>query len=158
MGRLSTRFSFCLYVSVCLICFFAVPQSVQAFQVGAGGFEINGTVFFTEGNRPAENVSVTLREAGGVQRGQAVTDTGGRFSFGIVNRGSYDIVINLTGYEPSSTAVSAENGGGRGSIIYLQRSADDHSAKKSSEQSGGAGSVSAHELSMPKKARELMFS
>jgi hypothetical protein len=158
MGRLSTRFSFCLYLFVCLLCSAAVPQSARAFQVGAGGFEVSGTVFFTESNRPAENVSVVLREAGGVQRGQVVTDTGGRFSFGIVNRGSYEVVINLTGYEPSSTAVSVENGGGRGSIIYLQRSADGHSAKKPSEQSGSAGSVSAHELSMPKKARELMYS
>jgi Flp pilus assembly protein TadD len=158
MGRLSTRFFFCLYLFVCLVCSVGVPRVARAFQVGAGGFEVTGTVFFTESNRPAENVSVVLRESGGVQRGHVVTDTGGRFSFGIVNRGSYDIVINLTGYEPSSTAVSVENGGGRGSIIYLQRSAGDQSAKKSSEQSGGAGSVSAHELSMPKKARELVFS
>jgi Flp pilus assembly protein TadD len=158
MGRLSTRFSCCVYLFVCLVCSVGVPRITRAFQVGARGFEINGTVFFRDSNQPAENVTVILRESAGAIRAQTVTDIGGRFTFGIVSRGSYEITVNASGYEPSITSVSAENGGGSGSIIYLQRSAGYQSVKKSSEQSGGAGSVSAHELSMPKKARELMFS
>ena len=158
MGRLSTRFSLRFCVCVYFVFFVGIPRIADAFQVGAGGFEVNGTVFFRDGNQPAENVTVVLREAGGAVRGQTVTDIGGRFSFGIVSRGSYDITVNASGCDPSITSVSAENGGGSGSIIYLQRSAATQSAKQASGQAGGPGSVSAHELSMPKKARDLMNS
>ncbi len=158
MGRLSTRFPMLLSCCVYLLSFTAVPRAAHAFQVGAVGFEVSGTVYFKENDRPAENVTVTLRETGGVQRAQAVTDIGGRFNFGNVNRGSYDVNATLTGYEPASTAVTVQNGSGRGAILYLQKNSSPQSGKESPGQSASQGSVSAHELSMPQKARDLMLS
>jgi tetratricopeptide (TPR) repeat protein len=158
MGRLSTRCSVLFSCCVYFLSSVAVPRSGRACQVSAAGFEVSGAVYYKENDRPAENVTVTLRETGGVLRAQAVTDVGGRFNFGSLNRGSYDVTATLTGYEPASTAVTVQNGSGRGAILYLERNPSPQSGKESPGQSANQGSVSAHELSMPQKARDLMLS
>ena len=158
MGRLSTRFLLCVSSCVYLLCSAAIPRRAQAFQAGTAGFEVSGTVYFKENDRPAENVTVVLREASGVQRSQVMTDVGGRFSFGNVNRGGYDVTATLAGYEPASTAVSVQNGGGRGAILYLEKISKSQTGKESQGSSATNGTVSVHELSMPQKARDLMLS
>ncbi len=87
-----------------------------------------------------------------------MTDVGGRFSFGNVNRGGYDVTATLAGYEPASTAVSVQNGGGRGAILYLEKISKSQTGKESQGSSATNGTVSVHELSMPQKARDLMLS
>jgi hypothetical protein len=57
----------------------------------------------------------------------------------------------MTGYEPYKTAVSVGGGENRGMTIYLKR-------LPTSQEAPGSSTVTAHELSMPKKARDLMYS
>jgi len=91
---------------------------------------------------------VTLRE-NGVMRSHVVTNESGRFDFDEVGRGSYEIMVSAQGYLPYSITVSPGEGDGRGLTIYLKR--------VPSRETPAGSAVSAHELSMPQKARELMY-
>ncbi|MGA8143827.1 MAG: carboxypeptidase regulatory-like domain-containing protein [Candidatus Acidiferrales bacterium] len=118
--------------------------------MGSDQYSISGRVFDEQTQQSASHVEVTLREPGGVMRAQVITNESGRFDFGSVSRGSYEIAASATGYEPSSTSVSVGGGATRGMTIYLKRTAN--------LQPASSSSISAHELSMPKKARDLMYS
>ena len=82
---------------------------------------------------------------------QMVTNESGRFDFGNIARGNYEIEAKVAGYEPNSTAIIVGRGESRGLTIYLKRS-------PAKQEATSGSSVSAHELSMPKKARDLMYS
>jgi tetratricopeptide (TPR) repeat protein len=150
MQWLSNRFlvSSCLYACVLT---FAVPRCVAAFQLGKDAFEINGRVYDEQTHGILSRVDVTLRGAGGVMQAQIVTNESGRFDFSNLARGNYEIEARLIGYEPYSTAVSVGEGGTWGMTIYLKRS-------PAKQEAPSGASVSAHELSMPQKARDLVYS
>jgi Flp pilus assembly protein TadD len=150
MQWLSNRF----YVSFCwcaCIVTFAVPRCASGFQFGKGQSGISGRVFDEQTHRTLTQVEITLRSAGGVMQAHLVTNESGRFDFDNVAHGSYEIEARVAGFEPSSTAINVGDGETRGMTIYLKRSATDHEPPSRSI-------VSAHELSMPKKARDLVYS
>ena len=149
MGRLSIRIPVCFCLCACITAL-AVPRSARALQTRSDLYGISGRVWDEQTQKPASHASLTLRGAGGVLLSQMTTDDSGRFDFGNVSRGNYELSATATGYEPYSTAVSVGAGATRGMTIYLKRVA--------SEPAASSASVSAHELAMPKKARDLMYS
>ena len=150
MQWLSNRFivSFCWCVCIVTL---AVPRCASGFQFGKELFGISGRAYDEQTQQILSRVEVTLRGASGVMQAQMVTNESGRFDFSNLARGNYQIEARMTGYEPYSTAVSVGAGENRGMTIYLKRSA-------ASQQAPSGSTVSAHELSMPKKARDLMYS
>ena len=113
---------------------------------------LSGNVYIAGGNRPAENVSVELHSSEGGMIAPQITDANGWFDFHGLERAVYAIVIHEPGFEPLSLNFDLFFNSSRGNAIYLvplEKNSDSHSQ---------AGHISAHELSMPEKARELMRS
>jgi Carboxypeptidase regulatory-like domain/Tetratricopeptide repeat len=138
-------FCWCAYILT-----FAVPRCASGFQFGKELHRISGRAYDEQTQQVLSRVEVTLRGPSGVMQAQMVTNESGRFEFDNLARGSYEIEARVTGYEPYNTAVSV-GGEGRGMTIYLKR-------LPTSQEAPSSPTVSAHELSMPKKARDLMHS
>ena len=150
MVRLSSRLSACFRVCVCLSAV-GVPLSATALQFGRERYDVSGRVCDDQTQQAVNHAEVMLREPGGTMVAQAVTTESGRFEFGQIGRGNYQIAVSAAGYQPLITEVNVGNGAARGTSIYLRR------ITASREAASGA-SVSVHELSMPQKARDLVNS
>jgi tetratricopeptide (TPR) repeat protein len=149
MGRLSVRFRVCFCACVCLTVL-VFPRCVSGLQMGIDVYGISGRVYDAQTEQSVRGVELTLREPGGAIRAQIQTGGSGHFEFGNVSRGDYEIVARATGYDLFSMSLTVGGGATRGMTIYLKRTA--------SEQARTPSSVSAHELSMPQRARDLMLS
>ena len=130
---------------------FAVPRYASGFQFGKEMHRISGRTYDEQTQQVLSGVEVTLRGASGMMQARMVTNESGRFDFDNLTRGSYKVEARMTGYEPYNTAVSVVGGESRGMTIYLKR-------VPKSQEAPSSSTVSAHELSMPKKARDLMYS
>ena len=150
MHRLSNRFYVLFCWCICILPF-AVPRYASGFQFGKELSGISGRAYDEKTQQILSRVEVTLRGAGGMMQAQVVTNESGRFNFGNLARGDYQIEARMNGYQPYSAAVSVGGGESQGMTIYLKR------VPPSQETSSGS-TVSAHELSMSKKARDLMYS
>ena len=125
-------------------------------QVAPESRVLNGNVYYAVGNKPAENVTVQLQSSEGNLIAPIQTDANGWFEFRGLARVEYVIAIYVDGYEPVMFQVDLLFTSSRGNVIYLKpRSAD---SDKDNQRRASASSVSAHELSMPPKARALMES
>ena len=150
MQWLSNRFLVPFCWCVCLL-MFAVPRCASGFQFGKEMFGISGRAYDEQTQQILSRVEVTLRGASGVMQAQVVTNESGRFDFSGLARGDYQLEARMNGYEPYSSAISVGGGETHGMTIYLKRSTPNQEAPN-------GATVSAHELSMPKKARDLMYS
>ena len=150
MQWLSNRFFVPFCWCVCLATF-AAPRCASAFQFGKEMFGVSGRAYDEQTQQILSGVEVTLRGASGVMQAQVVTNESGRFDFSGLARGNYQIEARMNGYEPYSSAISVGGGETRGMTIYLKRST-------ANQQAPSGATVSAHELSMPKKARDLVYS
>jgi Flp pilus assembly protein TadD len=108
---------------------------------------ITGTVVDGDTGKAAENVTVELRNDEGLVVDRTATGSTGEFVFTNVERGSYTLAINLTGYNPSSVAVDVSFNSSRGNTLTLTQ------RKEFNGPSARGSTVSAHELSMPENAR-----
>ena len=113
---------------------------------------LSGTVYYAGGNQPIEDVTVELRTTAGSMIVVQRTSSTGWFEFRGLLRGVYVIAINAAGFEPVNFGVDLSLNSSRGITIYLKP------PPGSSPRRANAQSVSAHELSMPHKARDLMQS
>jgi len=133
------------------------PSTSDAFQRGISEAPVNstrsiaGNVYYGDTGRPADHITVQLLNSEGSTYAPATTTASGGFEFRPLHLGSYEISIDVQGYE--STHISAELTltSLHGLAIYLKPLAENKPPSKS-------GAVSAHELSMPQKARDLMVS
>jgi tetratricopeptide (TPR) repeat protein len=136
----------CAFFPGPLTAFQAIHMSATPDEI----FKIEGTVYFSGANQPADNVVVELRDTNGNEIEPAMTSGSGGFRFGGLRSGSYSIVIHADGYEPVNLLIDLSFQSERGIAIYL---------KPMSEKSSGVpNTVSVHELSMPSKARDWMKS
>jgi tetratricopeptide (TPR) repeat protein len=150
MHWLSNRFFVPFCWCVCVV-IFAVPRCASGFQFGKELSGIFGRAYDEQTQQILSRVEVTLRGSGGMMQAQVVTNESGRFDFGNLVRGDYQIEARMNGYQPYSAAVNVGGGESQGMTIYLKR------VPPSQETSSGS-TVSAHELSMPKRARDLVYS
>ncbi|MGA8230361.1 MAG: tetratricopeptide repeat protein [Candidatus Acidiferrales bacterium] len=139
---LVARLGFALWFVFYLI----VPLETNAQGPGT----LMGNVSYADDLRPAKGVVVALSDSEHVQIATQETRDDGEFRFGALQRATYTVSVNAAGYEPVSLDIDISMVSDKGIVIYLKAISKKDSAK--------AGTISAHELSMPAQARELMES
>jgi tetratricopeptide (TPR) repeat protein len=109
---------------------------------------INGNVYYDDGNQPAAHVLVQLQGSEGESRQQEETTDSGWFEFRRLAGGTYVLMVDVQGYERVATTVDMSFMPEKGVVLRLK--------SLPGEKKTAAASVSAHELSMPARARDLM--
>jgi len=113
-------------------------------------FFIQGSVRKDEGNQTVELVKVDLKKLTGEVVGTAYTRSNGEFEFRGLPPGTYYIVVEEKGYEPIREAIEITLGSRSGVFLFLKHPLE----VRPPDESGRT--VSAHELSIPPRAREAM--
>lgn len=136
-----------------LLALFSNPANAQ---VGAGIgatnlVSLSGTVYSEGQSRPVPQVTVQLCDSGGTQLAVTVTNDSGEFFFRNIDRNNYIVKIDANGFQPQELHIELSFASDRGMAVFLK-------PKAASAPAGPASSMSAHELSMPQQARELMAS
>lgn len=130
----------------------AFPMFVRAqFGGDAGARErrsCSGTVYYADTGNPAPQVEVELRNSEGLVVAHATTNDVGGFLFTGFSGGVYELTINILDYEPVSEKVDLSFTSSHGNVLDLQKR-----GAVMRPHSGGPA-VSAHQLSMPEKARD----
>ena len=111
-------------------------------------YSIRGTLRDAANAHSLDGVKVDLRQLGGATLATAFTSASGDFSFDDLNSGEYEIAVSEAGYEPVNQQVSVED-----SVLGLQLWL--RKANAPGGESAGP-TVSVRDLSVPRKARELM--
>jgi tetratricopeptide (TPR) repeat protein len=113
---------------------------------------LSGTVYSEAANERIGHASVWLCSGGGDRMQESITTVSGEFAFLGLNPGSFILQISAPGYQPAEVHVDVNFGTERGISVFLKDS-------KTSRASAAPGSsIPAHELSMPKSARDLVDS
>ncbi len=112
---------------------------------------LSGIVFSTDHNEKVEHARVRLCDGGGNQLQEAVTPQNGEFAFRGLSRGRYLVTIEAIGFVNQQIQVDLSYTSDKGMNIYLQP------VQKETHRAA-AYTISAHELSMPESARNLMTS
>jgi tetratricopeptide (TPR) repeat protein len=128
-----------LLVYFCLI--FPVPISAQR------AVDIGGRVLFADNNQPASHVTVSVLNIEHQPLLSDFTSDTGEFRFSGLGGGQYIVSIQVSGYEPVAINVDMAFEVDNGLLIYLKPVAKTANPARQP-------TVSAHELSMPAKARE----
>jgi tetratricopeptide (TPR) repeat protein len=140
MSRLGFTVSFFAFVLL-------LPSVGQCFQ--KSDLSLSGNVYYADTQAAAENITVELRDAAGSLLAPQSTSVSGAFDFRQLPRNSYVIAIQVSGYERIEEAVDLSFTSVHGLAIYLKSDAKRPPGPQ-------PGNVSAHELSMPQKARNSM--
>jgi tetratricopeptide (TPR) repeat protein len=114
-----------------------------------GRYTVSGSVR-DEGERPLESVDVQLSSLGAGVAASTYTNSNGGFAFSDVPAGTYYLVIEEDGYEKVREEVSLANP--MGIQIALKRATNAFPPAKV----GSGPTVSARDLSIPRRAREAM--
>lgn len=148
MTRLSGVFP---ALAVLLLC--AAPARTQVRPPGSGStartFSISGTVRDQETSQTIEMLKVELKKLTGEVVSTSFTRSNGEFSFSGLPNGVYYIVIEEKGYEPVREGVEIFNASRSGIFIFLRKPFE-------VTQTASGASVSARELSIPRKAHEAL--
>lgn len=114
---------------------------------------LTGTIYTEKGDQPIMHANVRLCDGGGNLIEESITGDSGDFAFRGLPRRNYIIQVSAVGFESTSTSVDLSFNSDRGIPIYLKKTVAD----AASDSPSGAR-VSAHEMSMPKAARDLLMS
>lgn len=138
-----------LVISLCA----ALPCWSQQRQPTTGNapstFYISGSVRNSDDNRPLEMIRIDLKRITAETLATSFTRSNGEFEFGSVPRGSYQIVIEVNGYEPLRENIEIINMSRPGLLILLTPKRE-----FPVQPVAGGPSVSTHELSLPRKAQD----
>jgi tetratricopeptide (TPR) repeat protein len=131
-----------------------LPPRVVALKMSGGlpesnNFTISGNVYYGDGNQAAAQVMVQLQDAAGETRLQEETTDSGGFEFQRLGGGTYTLMLDVHGYQRVAASVDLSYMPEKSVVIRLR-------SLTSEKETVAATSVSAHELSMPEKARERM--
>ena len=129
-----------------LFCFVILFGAISPSRTNAA--TASGTVYDQKGNRAIMHATVRLCDGGGNRLDEEVTSDDGRFSFTGLQRGGYILQVSAYGFEDFSTEVDLNFTSERAIPIYLKPVSADAS------EAVAPASVSAHEMSMPKTARD----
>ena len=122
--------------------------SAASAGLGSNVAVVTGTVYSQTGDHPVMQALVQLCDGGGNMLAQEITTDNGEFSFRGLERNNYVLQISADGFAPTSTSVDLSYNSERGFPIYLKALSADASEPVASAR------VSAHEMSMPKAARD----
>ena len=130
-----------------LVCLLFFPTSSS----GQRTVSIAGNVYYGDESHPAAHVIVRLLDSEGSDISPEATADSGGFEFRGLRRGTYELVVDVQGYQPAHVPVDMSFTSDKGMVICLRPISSNRLTAKGS-------SVSAHELSMPQKARDWMNS
>jgi hypothetical protein len=128
-----------------------IPKNIFAQGI-SDTVSLTGTVYSEKSKRTVNQAAVHLCDTGGNLLQQTITTDSGEFDFRQIKRSNYILTIDAAGYQPYTYHVELSFTSDRGISIYLIPNPSDPST------SSPATNVSAHEMSMPQKARDLMAS
>jgi hypothetical protein len=137
---------------VCIFLLVLVAPATTASQFGRNTVSVAGIVLAEGRNDRIEHVVVRLCDTGGNLLMQETTLDSGEFSFRGIQRGRYILTFEANGFQNSEIHLDLSFGSDRGMTVNMKPV-----AKEPGAISAGSA-ISAHELSMPKAARELVTS
>jgi len=114
-------------------------------------FSVNGMVSDAATHARIDYVKLELHSVNGAVVGTVFSNTNGTFQFDNVTPGSYTLVADLVGFESVSESVEVDQSSVYGLQIDLVKAADSDAIVL-----GGPSTVSARELSIPRKAHDDM--
>lgn len=117
-------------------------------------FSIGGTVREDGTNRALESVVVTLKQLTGPVVNTAYTRANGDFQIDGLADGDYILEVALKDYEPHRETITISDGSKLGIPIFLSKSGSGKAQPGKSQISTMQMSISAHQLSVPHKARD----
>jgi Tetratricopeptide repeat len=129
-----------------LLSFIALPAPLLAQR----GF-VGGHVFLEDNAHPARGVTVELLNVEHSSIARTRTDDSGEFTFGGFRLAQYFVTVQVADYDAFSLGIDLNYEVSDHLIIYLK-------PISKGRNSVSGGNVSAHELSMPSKARKLYAS
>jgi tetratricopeptide (TPR) repeat protein len=131
-----------------------VPRgtAAQFAASSANTVSMTGTIYSEDAKRPVEHANVRLADGGDNLLEESITNDSGNFSFRGLRRTNYKLTVDAVGYKVYSASIDLSFMSDRGMSIYLIPNPKDPA------NASAASSVSAHEMSMPQKARDLMAS
>lgn len=121
-------------------------------QMGRKPVSVTGVVVAEGRNQPIQHATVRLSDSGADLIGQATTSDTGEFAFRGLQRGTYVLMFEADGFQSTEIRLDLTFTSDRGVTVYMKPV-----GKPLAMGSAGA-SISAHELSMPKTARDLVDS
>ena len=124
-----------------------LPGRAQMRGASRAVFSIDGVIRDESSHSAMESIRVDLTESGGVPLTSTFTRTNGEFVFDGLPNGEYAIQVNLAGYEPARQAVSVFGAAHHGLTIFLTRSTKIGTLR-------AEATISAHQLSVPRKAHD----
>jgi tetratricopeptide (TPR) repeat protein len=129
-----------------LLFIFACSAQAQIASRMSGEARVQGYVREERSQQALPNVHVEISASGGQAPPASITGLDGQFRFSGIQDGEYDIVVNEKGYEPYRERIFLANGNQVIMTVNLKKS--------SPESEGKAEVLSAHELTVPQKARD----
>jgi tetratricopeptide (TPR) repeat protein len=132
----------------------AIPRDVlaQLNNSDSQPVSLTGTVFSEKTKRAVDQANVRLCDTGGNLLTQTITNDSGQFDFRQIRRSNYILTVDAAGYQSYALHVELSFASDRGISIYLKPDPSDPAANVP------AANISAHEMSMPSKARDLLAS
>ena len=137
---------------ICVLLLVLITPSKALPQTSSNSVTVSGVVLTEGNNQPIEHVAVHLCDGGGNLLEQTTTAQTGDFYFRGMRRGRYILTFEANGYRSTDFQLDLSYASDKGMTIYMKPLAKQAAV-------GPTGStVSAHELSMPQGARELVAS
>lgn len=144
MGRLRNR--------ICILLFLLITPSKAVSQISHSTVAVSGMVLTEGNNQRIEHVNVRLCDGGGNLIEQATTPDSGEFTFRGLQRGRYILTLEANGFQNMQVPLDLSYTSDKGMTIYMKPVATEATGVPPGP------TVSAHELSMPQAARELVSS
>jgi tetratricopeptide (TPR) repeat protein len=137
-----------------LIVSYPVRALAQFGDASSNRVTLTGTIYTETGNHPIMHTNVRLCDGGGNLIEETITGDSGDFAFRGISRRNYILQVSAVGFEPSNISVDLSFNSSGGIPIYLKRTKTAADASEST----AAASISAHEISIPKAALDLVIS
>lgn len=130
---------------------FCYPGQVAAQGISlAGG--ISGYVRDAGSHDPVVSARVDLMSPNGLAAPTTYTNENGEFRFNYVRDGDYEVTVSKIGYDRTKATVSVVAGHSTDLDIDLSRASSD--SETSEKEAAPEETISAHELSAPREARD----
>jgi hypothetical protein len=135
---------------VLFLLFLCAPEYVCA--TSNPDFAVSGTVFADGTNQRLVNAVVAICDAGNHALQQVTTNDSGEFSFQGLRSAHYILRVQADGFQMAEIHIDLSFTAARGLSVVLKP------MPKAMQASSSAKTISAHELSMPQEARDLVAS
>jgi tetratricopeptide (TPR) repeat protein len=127
-----------------------IAPSAALPQISNNLVSVTGIVLSEGSNERIQHVTVHLCDSGGNMLEEAITTDSGEFTFRNLKRVPYILTFDASGFQKYDMHLDLSFMSDRGMTVYLRP------IEKEKTPAATGALISAHELSMPQKARNLM--